>query len=60
MSEKERLKFSVYVERKVQTRQYESAAVGIMKEYLQDDCSMDYAFHEVKALVEEAVKEMKI
>lgn len=59
MSDKEKLKFNIYVERKIQTRQYESATVGIMKEYYQDDVSMDYAFSEVKSLVEICVKEMK-
>lgn len=60
MSEKEKLKFSVHVERKITTKPYESAVVGFWKEFYQDDVSVDYAFEEVKSLVEVAVKEMRV
>ena len=61
MSEsKEQLKFSVHVERKVATKQYESATVGVWKEYYQGETPEDYAFGEVRRLVEEFVEEMRL
>ena len=59
MSTQEKLKFSVHVERKIATKQYESATVGVWKEYYQGETPEDYAFSEVKSLVEVCAKEMK-
>jgi len=56
---KEGLKFSVYVERKIQVRQYESATVGFMKEYYQDEVPDDVAFADCLDFVDYHVKEMK-
>ncbi len=60
MSEPNReLKFTIYVERKVQVRPYESATVGLSKEFYQDEISEGYAFQELKSLVDVMVEEMR-
>ena len=59
MSEKEKLKFSIRVERKVTTKQYESATVGFWKEFYQDETLEDAAFKYVKSVVDGWVEKVK-